>query len=555
MAIHSLIACRRDLDQPLTVTPLRHALVSGDDRGDRFEVTVSRAGQPVTLDGASVMGYFVRSADGCTIPVTGGASGSAAWVLLPEACYALPGRFTLTLKASAGAERHALCVWEGAVLRSATDAVVDPGHVIPSLQELLAMIEQMESVTSAAQKATAEANAAKSNADSAASKANTATQQANSARDAAHAAAESAAKWENVTVRVTMLGADQSPSATVTDTQTGKSLSFQLPRGLTGLTPKLTVGKVTTGEPGSSVIATITGAAETPLLNLTIPQGMTGSVDSLTVNGRRVVNGRLDLTPADVGALPAKGTAADSSLLGGKPPTAYGSPRNLLDNSCFLPGRVVNQQSVTSVSTAVGVLLDRWNTYRADAAQPFLLQVADDGLRLTNMYCQQRFEKGLLRQGTAYTFAMATDKGLYVNAGPAAPVTIGYYESGFDFLSVHLEQIVPDGTAIYWMALYEGEYTLDTLPDYVCKGFAAELAECQRYYNNYGLNYTFRSSGKDAGRIVVTYPKMRIAPTAKLIGTEGIRSSYVRADSAVIETGAAAEGTCYVTSIILNATL
>ena len=33
-----------------------------------------------------------------------------------------------------------------------------------------------------------------------------------------------------------------------------------------------------------------------------------------------------------------------------------------------------------------------------------------------------------------------------------------------------------------WAALYEGEYTADTLPVYLPKGYAAELLECQRYY-------------------------------------------------------------------------
>ena len=32
-----------------------------------------------------------------------------------------------------------------------------------------------------------------------------------------------------------------------------------------------------------------------------------------------------------------------------------------------------------------------------------------------------------------------------------------------------------------WAALYEGAYTADTLPPYVPKGYAAELAECMRY--------------------------------------------------------------------------
>lgn len=35
---------------------------------------------------------------------------------------------------------------------------------------------------------------------------------------------------------------------------------------------------------------------------------------------------------------------------------------------------------------------------------------------------------------------------------------------------------------IEWVALYEGEYTIDTLPEYQPKGYGAELVECQRYF-------------------------------------------------------------------------
>lgn len=38
---------------------------------------------------------------------------------------------------------------------------------------------------------------------------------------------------------------------------------------------------------------------------------------------------------------------------------------------------------------------------------------------------------------------------------------------------------------IDWIALYEGEYTADTLPPYRPKGYGAELAECMRYYQNW----------------------------------------------------------------------
>ena len=36
-----------------------------------------------------------------------------------------------------------------------------------------------------------------------------------------------------------------------------------------------------------------------------------------------------------------------------------------------------------------------------------------------------------------------------------------------------------------WAALYEGEYTAETLPEYQPKGYGAELAECQRYFQRF----------------------------------------------------------------------
>ena len=50
------------------------------------------------------------------------------------------------------------------------------------------------------------------------------------------------------------------------------------PTGATGETPTLTIGTVTTGDPGTEAAATITGTAPNFILNLTIPQGPTGPV-------------------------------------------------------------------------------------------------------------------------------------------------------------------------------------------------------------------------------------------------------------------------------------
>ena len=64
--------------------------------------------------------------------------------------------------------------------------------------------------------------------------------------------------------------------ATITGTAESPVLNLTIPEGDTGATPQLSVGTVTTGNPGTEVQVTLTGTAESPVLNLTIPKGTTG---------------------------------------------------------------------------------------------------------------------------------------------------------------------------------------------------------------------------------------------------------------------------------------
>lgn len=74
--------------------------------------------------------------------------------------------------------------------------------------------------------------------------------------------------------------------------------------GATGPANTLTVGTVTTGEPGSSAKVTVTGTSPAQVLNLVIPRGDTGK--GLSILG----------TKATSGDLPAKGTLGDGWLIG-----------------------------------------------------------------------------------------------------------------------------------------------------------------------------------------------------------------------------------------------
>ena len=92
-----------------------------------------------------------------------------------------------------------------------------------------------------------------------------------------------------ITVGTTTTGVPGT-DATVTNVGTDENviLEFSIPAGIdgatgptgptgaTGATPTLTIGTVTTGDPGTEASATLTGTAPDFVLNLTIPQGPTG---------------------------------------------------------------------------------------------------------------------------------------------------------------------------------------------------------------------------------------------------------------------------------------
>ena len=69
-------------------------------------------------------------------------------------------------------------------------------------------------------------------------------------------------------------------AATMTGTPEAPVLNLTIPKGVAGDTPAFTVGEVTTGEPGTPVVVTITGTAAAPVLNVTIPQGLQGNTGS-----------------------------------------------------------------------------------------------------------------------------------------------------------------------------------------------------------------------------------------------------------------------------------
>ena len=119
---------------------------------------------------------------------------------------------------------------------------------------------------------------------------------------------------------------------------------------------------------------------------------------------------------------------------------------------------------------------------------------------------------GTTNFGTAYFQGDAAERTLVLKLTKPDGLT------GDEVVNVYIS---PDtestGTAavVRWAALYEGEYTAETLPPYVPKGYAAELAECLRYYRRItATNETFAGyCANGVSYCMIPLQTMRIKPS------------------------------------------
>lgn len=144
-----------DISKPLLRTYAGILLATGDKNANRFGANIFRAGEPVDLTGCTVLAYFIRP-NTDTLPVDGAVEGNTAYVDLPAACYTNNGAFSLAIKISSVSGEditHTVRVVDGYIRLTQTDTLVDPGEVVPTLDDLLAHIADMEEATEAAKNA------------------------------------------------------------------------------------------------------------------------------------------------------------------------------------------------------------------------------------------------------------------------------------------------------------------------------------------------------------------------------------------------------------------
>ena len=125
------------------MTAMPSLFAMGDKLAHVLRVRVKAGGEPVDLTGWTVTASVVRQ-DQATVMMAGRTVGDAAEVTLEAPCYSQSGGFTLSVAIGRGQQLITIFCGRGDVTRTRTDSLVDPGHTIPSVDEIIAQYGLMK---------------------------------------------------------------------------------------------------------------------------------------------------------------------------------------------------------------------------------------------------------------------------------------------------------------------------------------------------------------------------------------------------------------------------
>lgn len=111
-----------------------------NNKAHRVGAIVTLNGEPITLGGGCAGTAILASGE--TVPLTGGiTSGNQAYVELDSSCYLVEGHIDVYVTWYSGALKTTLLHAVGTVKLTQTGTVIDPGTIIPSVEQLISDIE------------------------------------------------------------------------------------------------------------------------------------------------------------------------------------------------------------------------------------------------------------------------------------------------------------------------------------------------------------------------------------------------------------------------------
>lgn len=203
---------------------------------------------------------------------------------------------------------------------------------------------------------------------------------------------------------------------------------------------------------------------------------------------------------------------------------------NYFVNSDFI--NPINQRGNTSITTSGGYILDWWKV-DIGASAGSVTWTSDNGVTLTPTSASYVSIVQRLERYTEYAWSAVTLAVQINGAWETVNFQYGHEDNGKTFpcglvaysswANGHTIRNPAGNSAvtIQRVALYNGSYTADDLPDYVYKGYAAELAECQRVFRKI-VNAQGYVSANNA-YLFLPYT-MRTTPTAKVNSIGEVRT-------------------------------
>lgn len=216
-------------------------------------------------------------------------------------------------------------------------------------------------------------------------------------------------------------------------------------------------------------------------------------------------------------------TAGAGVRISGSKVSTAAAPRNLLDNSDFR--NPVNQRGQASYTGEYGI--DRWRVWNSDTL------TVNSGYITVNGSVFQYFLPSVVQNSVHTLAAKKTDGSILLytkNPHETYSVADNGLGLGLDYnVVIHL----PTGSYL-WAALYEGEYTAETMPYYQPKGIAQERIACHRFFvraDAWRPIYGYASWDGEISLFLPTSTEMRISPTATTLkGTLYINGSSIDID-------------------------